>query len=336
MIREILADFLNMEGYVVHTVEDGAEALKELHQPQLQPGDLRSEDAQHGRPRADPEDHRGEHPGPHRDHDRLRHRRDRHRGDEEGRLRLHPQAVQGRGGHPHRAARAGSPAPAAREHPAQGRAVDLQDQRGHRDLAVGRDGAGPGAGRDASTTVDADVVSLLLEDPKREGHFIERMRKVVASAPSPACERAGAEPGRGAAAVPGGPPAAGARQPRRTASSPSPPHDLERRLVSFCSIPLKLNGRIIGMLNAYSYTRGNKFSEGQRKMLYVLGQPRRRLDRERAPLREPGRRQQGSDHAPTSRWRRTSSRPSSASPTRWRSRTATRAATRSGWRCTRA
>src|SRR5499425_744690 len=24
------------------------------------------------------------------------------------------------------------------------------------------------------------------------------------------------------------------------------------------------------MLNAYSYTRGNKFSEGQRKMLYVL------------------------------------------------------------------
>ena len=31
VIREILSDFLNMEGYVVHTVEDGAEALKELH-----------------------------------------------------------------------------------------------------------------------------------------------------------------------------------------------------------------------------------------------------------------------------------------------------------------
>ena len=53
-------------------------------------------------------------------------------------------------------------------------------------------------------------------------------------------------------------------------SWPTAPHDIERRLVSFCSIPLKLNGRIIGMLNAYSYTRGNKFSEGQRKMLYVL------------------------------------------------------------------
>ncbi|HET6282650.1 MAG TPA: response regulator, partial [Polyangia bacterium] len=31
VIREILSDFLNMEGYVVHTVEDGAEAMKELH-----------------------------------------------------------------------------------------------------------------------------------------------------------------------------------------------------------------------------------------------------------------------------------------------------------------
>jgi len=31
VIREILADFLNMEGYVVHTVEDGVEAMKELH-----------------------------------------------------------------------------------------------------------------------------------------------------------------------------------------------------------------------------------------------------------------------------------------------------------------
>ena len=47
------------------------------------------------------------------------------------------------------------------------------------------------------------------------------------------------------------------------------------------------------MLNAYSYTRGSKFSEGQRKMLVRARQPRRGVDRERAPLREPGRRQQG-------------------------------------------
>jgi len=117
-------------------------------------------------------------------------------------------------------------------------------------------------------TVDADVVSLLLEDPKKEGHFTERMRKVS--------ERA--EPNVEA------PPlnldevlplfredrpllVSGSRAYRYIAS---PPHDLDRRLVSFCSIPLKLNQRIIGMLNAYSYTRGSKFSEGQRKMLYVL------------------------------------------------------------------
>jgi response regulator RpfG family c-di-GMP phosphodiesterase len=47
-----------------------------------------------------------------------------------------------------------------------------------------------------------------------------------------------------------------------------PPKD--KRLVSFCSIALKVADRVIGMLNAYSYTRGNKFTEGQRKMLAVL------------------------------------------------------------------
>jgi response regulator RpfG family c-di-GMP phosphodiesterase len=47
-----------------------------------------------------------------------------------------------------------------------------------------------------------------------------------------------------------------------------PPAD--KRLVSFCSIPLKVQDRVIGMLNAYSYSRGHKFSEGQRKMLSVL------------------------------------------------------------------
>lgn len=48
-----------------------------------------------------------------------------------------------------------------------------------------------------------------------------------------------------------------------------PPKD--KRLVSFCSIPLKVQDQVIGMLNAYSYTRGYKFSEGQRRLLSVLG-----------------------------------------------------------------
>ena len=47
-----------------------------------------------------------------------------------------------------------------------------------------------------------------------------------------------------------------------------PPKD--KRLVSFCSIPLKVQDQVIGMLNAYSYTRGYKFSEGQRRLLSVL------------------------------------------------------------------
>ncbi len=115
--------------------------------------------------------------------------------------------------------------------------------------------------------VDADVVSLLLEDPTHEGRFSERMRKVSQRA----------DPGAIAPALnldevlplfqEDRPLLVhGSRSYRFLAGPP----DLERRLVSFCSIPLKLKGRIIGMLNAYSYTRGNKFSEGQRKMLYVL------------------------------------------------------------------
>ena len=117
-------------------------------------------------------------------------------------------------------------------------------------------------------TVDADVVSLLLEDPKKEGHFTERMRKVS--------EKAEAGVGAPAPNLDEVLPLFKEDRPLLVSGSrayryiASPPHDLDRRLVSFCSIPLKLNQRIIGMLNAYSYTRGNRFSEGQRKMLYVL------------------------------------------------------------------
>jgi response regulator RpfG family c-di-GMP phosphodiesterase len=121
-------------------------------------------------------------------------------------------------------------------------------------------------------TVDADVVSLLLEDPKKEGHFTERMRKVSERA-EPNVEAPALNLDEVLPLFREDRPllVSGSRAYRYIAS---PPHDLapgfERRLVSFCSIPLKLNQRIIGMLNAYSYTRGSKFSEGQRKMLYVL------------------------------------------------------------------
>ena len=117
--------------------------------------------------------------------------------------------------------------------------------------------------------VDADVVSLLLEDPQREGRFTERMRKVS--------ERIGTDMHAPMLKLDEVLPVFrddrpllvhGSRANQFLEQSPAP---LSRQLVSFCSIPLKLKGRIIGMLNVYSYTRGAKFSEGQRKMLYVLG-----------------------------------------------------------------
>lgn len=43
------------------------------------------------------------------------------------------------------------------------------------------------------------------------------------------------------------------------------------KLVSFCSIPLKVQHRVIGLLAAYSFTRTHRFDEGERKMLAVLG-----------------------------------------------------------------
>ncbi len=42
-------------------------------------------------------------------------------------------------------------------------------------------------------------------------------------------------------------------------------------LVSFLSVPLQVGAAVIGVLNTYSFTRGKKFDEGHRKMLTVLG-----------------------------------------------------------------
>ena len=121
--------------------------------------------------------------------------------------------------------------------------------------------------------VNADVANLLLEqaDPNRKqgdppGPFVEHARRV-----SPHLTAGETVPplnmGEVIPLFQEDKPllAHGARAHRFLGGPP------EKRLVSFCSIPLKLKGRIIGMLSAYSYTKGAKFSEGQRKMLYVLG-----------------------------------------------------------------
>src|SRR5579871_518705 len=95
--------------------------------------------------------------------------------------------------------------------------------------------------------VDADVVSLLLEDPKQAGRFAERMRKVSQRA-EPQIEAPALNLDEVLPLFQEDRPLLvhGSRSYRFLASPP----DLERRLVSFCSIPLKLKGRIIGMLNA--------------------------------------------------------------------------------------
>jgi response regulator RpfG family c-di-GMP phosphodiesterase len=42
------------------------------------------------------------------------------------------------------------------------------------------------------------------------------------------------------------------------------------RVSSFISIPLRIQEKVIGMINAYTFARGFKFNEGQRKMLSVI------------------------------------------------------------------
>ena len=110
----------------------------------------------------------------------------------------------------------------------------------------------------------ADVATLMLKDP-RSGLFVERSRKL-----SPLAD-GGFTGELNLAEV----------LEHYRADRPLLAHGLkalkffaeppkDKRLVSFCSIPLKVQDRVIGMLNAYSYTRGYKFTEGQRKMLSVL------------------------------------------------------------------
>jgi response regulator RpfG family c-di-GMP phosphodiesterase len=113
--------------------------------------------------------------------------------------------------------------------------------------------------------MDADVAQLLLEDPAT-GKLAERSVKLSARLGAGGVETAlnldeillqyrADQPLL----------AHGIKAHRYLSRAPA-----EHRLASFCSIPLKVRDKIAGMLNAYSYTRGVKFSEGQRKMLAIL------------------------------------------------------------------
>jgi response regulator RpfG family c-di-GMP phosphodiesterase len=115
--------------------------------------------------------------------------------------------------------------------------------------------------------VNADVATLHLKDPK--GHrYDERVKRI-----NPRCDiGAGFQvPTPDLSRVllhfhQGTPILAHGIKANRFFDSPM----LNEAMVSFTSVPLQVATRVIGMLNVYSFTRGKKFDEGNRKMLSVL------------------------------------------------------------------
>jgi response regulator RpfG family c-di-GMP phosphodiesterase len=120
--------------------------------------------------------------------------------------------------------------------------------------------------RAALDEVKADVATLHLQDPQT-GKFEERV-KIVASdtggpkggLPSPAFPLLLEQFGQGVPIL-----AHGGKASRFfTESSAS------SELASFVAVPLTVRGTMVGVLNVFSFTTGKKFDEGHRKMLAVL------------------------------------------------------------------
>jgi response regulator RpfG family c-di-GMP phosphodiesterase len=118
----------------------------------------------------------------------------------------------------------------------------------------------------AITEAQGDVATLHLQDP-RTGKYDERV-KVVADRtdgkasthlPSPDLEELLSYFHKGSPIL-----AHGVKANRFFTSSST------AQLVSFTAVPLQVANRYIGMLNVFSFTRGKKFDEGARKMLSIL------------------------------------------------------------------
>jgi response regulator RpfG family c-di-GMP phosphodiesterase len=120
--------------------------------------------------------------------------------------------------------------------------------------------------RAAIDEVKADVATLHLLDPKT-GEFEERV-KVVAQdmqsphggMPSPAFGVLTHQFSQGLPIL-----AHGGKASRFFTESSSP-----EELTSFVAVPLQVRGTMVGVLNVFSFTSGKKFDEGHRKMLAVL------------------------------------------------------------------
>jgi response regulator RpfG family c-di-GMP phosphodiesterase len=115
--------------------------------------------------------------------------------------------------------------------------------------------------------IDADVVTLHLQDPKT-GRYEERVKRLSRETDSFGDGTVGSldlEELLGYFRSERPLLAHGIKASRFFTKGPD-----GKKLVSFASVPMRVSGRVIGMLNAYSYTRGKKFDEGHRKMLVIL------------------------------------------------------------------
>ncbi|MBV8758985.1 MAG: response regulator [Deltaproteobacteria bacterium] len=118
--------------------------------------------------------------------------------------------------------------------------------------------------RAAIDEVKADIATLHLRDP-RSGHYEERIKIVASDAkpaqvPSPAFGVMTEQFTQGVPIL-----AHGGKASRFFTESASP-----AELASFAAVPLQVRGDMVGVLNVFSFTPGKKFDEGHRKMLAVL------------------------------------------------------------------
>ena len=118
--------------------------------------------------------------------------------------------------------------------------------------------------RAAVDEVKADIATLHLRDP-RSGHYEERIKVVAADArpasvPSPAFGVMTDQFTQGVPIL-----AHGGKASRFFTE-----HALPAELASFSAVPLQVRGDMVGILNVFSFTPGKKFDEGHRKMLAVL------------------------------------------------------------------
>ncbi len=119
----------------------------------------------------------------------------------------------------------------------------------------------------ALAEVEADVATLHLQD-ERSGKYEERVKLVNAASenirdsvvPSPDITELLNHFENGAPII-----AHGVKANRFFASQL-----VGKPLVSYASVPLQVAARTIGMLNVYSFTRGKRFDEGSRKLLSIL------------------------------------------------------------------